>query len=154
MDATNSKVPSASVDRPHNAAHPHHHIINEGITALPGNDGVDQLEMEKEVHGHATTHNHSPTGSIEKNTIEVGESKPEYSSEETHRSLVEEDEEEKSKFSIFYAKHRIFFHIAIGAFFTAWWLVGIINHRNLGWLKPFLVGVPLKVHLPPSRLIL
>lgn len=129
-------------DRPHNAAHPHHHVVNEGITALPGNDGVDQLEMEKERAFDESPASNKPSssGSLRKNNdVEVGET-PAYASGERSSELAEEEGEKQSMFSAFYARFRIFFHAALAAFFTAWWLVGLIKYRDtLGWLKPFLV---------------
>lgn len=141
MEASNDpKAPHVSIDRPHNAAHPHHHIINEGINALPGNDGVDQLEMEKEELGYQAKHSHSADRSFHKGGIEVGETTPEYSSDEHPATYIDDREVPPTKFKVFYRRYRVFFHIGIGAFFTAWWLVGIILHRDLGWLKPFLVS--------------
>lgn len=118
--------------RRHNAAHPHHHVINEGLNTLPGSDGVDQLEMEKEMHDEK--------GMQKQYSPQVAEVMPSYSSTEKD-SVVEEERESRSHWSMFYARYRIYFHILIGAFFTAWWLVGITQHRDLGWIKPFLVSI-------------
>lgn len=124
-------------DRQHNTSHPHHHIVNEGINALPGNDGVDQLEMEKEEH--------DAKGISKQYSPEIAEIMPSYSSIDKN-SISNEEQQPRSKWSLFYAKNRIYFHILIGSFFTAWWLVGIIKHRDLGWIKPFLVSIQYTFH--------
>lgn len=63
-----------------------------------------------------------------------------YSGEKSNDSVVDE-ELTRSKWSGFYEKYRFFFHIFIGAVFTAWCLVAIFEHRDLGWLMHFLVSV-------------
>jgi len=67
----------------------------------------------------------------------------------TRLSSSEEGDGKKHRVSHFYKKYRIFFHLAIWLFFTAWWVVGLIYHRNdnLGWLKPFLVYLAITLRL-------
>ena len=65
------------------------------------------------------------------------------------RLSTEEGDGKKHRVSPFYRKYRIFFHLAIWLFFTAWWIVGLIYHRsdNLGWLKPFLLYLAITIRL-------
>lgn len=65
------------------------------------------------------------------------------------RLSSEEGDGKKHRFSPFYKKYRIFFHLAIWLLFTAWWIVGLIYHRHdsLGWIKPFLVYLAITIRL-------
>jgi CNT family concentrative nucleoside transporter len=60
-----------------------------------------------------------------------------------------EDDGKKHRISRTYAKYRIFVHIFIWLFFTAWWIVGLVLHRHssLGWLKPFLLYLAITLRL-------
>jgi hypothetical protein len=111
-----------------------HHVHNETINALPGNDGVEKLEVEKDIY----VHDHEKIDSSKNSEIGGRDSKPAYLMEEQQPT---EDQDRPSRFSIFYAKYRIFFHFLIWAFFTAWWVTGLVLHRDLGWLIPFLVSL-------------
>lgn len=82
--------------------------------------------------------------------------KAEFHAQDSEKGVVsptrlssEEGDGKKHRVSRFYKKYRIFFHLAIWLLFTAWWIVGLVYHRNdnLGWLKPFLLWLAITLRL-------
>ncbi|KAK7959613.1 uncharacterized protein PG986_004467 [Apiospora aurea] len=79
---------------------------------------------------------------------------------------TEESTGRKWTWKRFYRKFRLFVHIFIWLFFTEWWIVGLVFHRNdgLGWLIPFLLylavslriltlWVPVSLFMRPVRFV-
>lgn len=66
---------------------------------------------------------------------------------------VEEEDSQSHKFSGFYARYRIFFHLFLWLFFTGWWIASLVLHHNdalntsTGWLKPFLFYLAISLRL-------
>ncbi|RVX72641.1 hypothetical protein B0A52_04039 [Exophiala mesophila] len=59
-----------------------------------------------------------------------------------------EDDGHKHRFSRKYSSYKIFVHIFIWLFFTAWWIAGLVMHRDdLGWLIPFLLYLAITLRL-------
>ena len=66
----------------------------------------------------------------------------------TKLATGETNDGRKHRFSRFYSKYKIFFHLFIWAFFTAWWIAGLVMHRNdLGWLIPFLLYLAITIRI-------
>lgn len=54
--------------------------------------------------------------------------------------LTAEDDPRSHSFSNFYARYRIFFHLALWLLFTGWWVASLVLHRNdKNWIIPFLL---------------
>lgn len=48
----------------------------------------------------------------------------------------------------FYAKHKVWFHIAFGSIATAWWIASLVLHRNdRNWVIPFLLWLFIMIRL-------
>lgn len=63
-------------------------------------------------------------------------------------SQVEEVDPRQHKLSGLYVKLRPFVHAFIFLLFTAWWIVGLVLHRDdIGWLKPFLLWLAITIRL-------
>lgn len=65
------------------------------------------------------------------------------------RLSSEEEDGKKHRVRGLFAKYKWVVYIAIWLLFTAWWIVGLIYHRNdyLGWLKPFLVYLAITIRV-------
>ncbi|KAK6431753.1 hypothetical protein LTR95_012083 [Oleoguttula sp. CCFEE 5521] len=69
-------------------------------------------------------------------------------------TLAEEEERDPQshKFSNFYAKYRIFFHVFIWLFFTGWWIASLVLHRPgtaqpKNWVIPFLLWLAITIRI-------
>jgi len=89
-------------------------------------------------------------------THKLRDGKPEVGIQDSEKGVVsptrlssEEGDGQKRRFSFYYRRYRIVLHLAVWLLFTAWWIVGLINHRhdNLGWLKPFLLYLAITLRL-------
>lgn len=55
------------------------------------------------------------------------------------KSTAEEEQEPPSKFSLFYRRYRLGFHIAIAALVTAWYIAALVLHRDEARVVPTLI---------------
>jgi CNT family concentrative nucleoside transporter len=73
-----------------------------------------------------------------------------------HTADPEHSDPQRHKASGFYRKYRIFFHLAILALFTGWWIASLVLHRDdKNWIIPFLLWLCialriLTLHVPIS----
>ncbi|ETN46366.1 uncharacterized protein HMPREF1541_00550 [Cyphellophora europaea CBS 101466] len=140
--------------------HQHDHM-HHGRTSLAGrHDDIlyargttEDQHIGHQDHSH-TTHQH-PKGahvgvdSKDHSYSETDAEKGEVGTDPTKVATNETDDGRNHRFSRFYRKYKIFFHLFIWLVFTGWWIAGLILHRNdnLGWLKPFLLYLAITLRI-------
>jgi concentrative nucleoside transporter, CNT family len=149
--------------------HQHDHM-HHGASALAGKHDdilyahgttVDQ-HIDTQDHSHTVHHHakHAHVG-VDSKDQDLSEHDPEKGDLTPTKVATNETEDgRRHRFSRFYAKYKIFFHIAIWLVWTGWWIAGLILHRNdnLGWLKPFLLYLAITIRIitfwVPAALVL
>ena len=134
--------------------HQHNHM-HHGRTSLSGRH--DDILYAKgttfdkpHVPDQDFSHHKLPSHSVDAKDQAYSESDPEKGGMSPTKISTNESgaDGRKHRFSSFYRKYRIFFHIAIWLFFTAWWIVGLVLHRDdYGWLIPFLLYLAITLRL-------
>lgn len=51
----------------------------------------------------------------------------------------DESGKKKGMVGVYYKKYKFVVHILVWLLFTAWWIVGLVKHRDFGWVVPFLL---------------
>ena len=134
--------------------HQHDHLHHGRVSLAGRHDDIlyakgtnfDKSNITDQDHSH---HHHIKAG-IETNDHEYSGSSDAEKGGLTPTKVSTNDVEDgkKHRFSRFYRKYKIFFHLFIWLFFTGWWIAGLILHRyDYGWLVPFLLYLAITLRL-------
>ncbi|RDW59812.1 hypothetical protein BP6252_12899 [Coleophoma cylindrospora] len=137
----------------------HHAHIHTGHND-PALNPANQHTHEHVNHGHLThpsdiayshdpKHVHKDADVVEKDSS-VSDLPPKHTltSEELGRSnSYGETVESPNKVRAFVRRFRWAIHLFIWCFFTGWWISTLVVHRELGWLKPFLLWLAITIRL-------
>lgn len=140
--------------------HQHDHM-HHGRTSLAGrHDDIlyargttEDQHIVHQDHSHTVQHHqkgaHVGVDARDQASSEIDAEKGDVGVAATKTDTVETEDGRKHRFSRFYRKYKIFFHLFIWLVFTGWWIAGLVLHRNssLGWLKPFLLYLAITIRL-------
>jgi CNT family concentrative nucleoside transporter len=117
-------------------------VYSTGTTAekstIPNQDPLDNV-MHRRQHEH---------GVSEKETGIAYDDKSYDAEKGDITSSGEEKDPKNHKFSNFYAKYRIFFHVFFLLLFTGWWIASLVLHRNdKNWIIPFLLWLAITLRI-------
>jgi concentrative nucleoside transporter, CNT family len=101
-------------------------------------------------HSHTVSHHqkHAAVDTKDAAYDSTDAEKGELGTSPTKVSTNETEDGRRHRFSRFYRKYKIFFHLFIWLFFTAWWIAGLVLHRDdLGWLIPFLLYLAITLRI-------
>jgi concentrative nucleoside transporter, CNT family len=141
--------------------HQHDHM-HHGRTSLAGRHDDILYARGTTEDQHIGHQDHSHTVEHHRKSAQIGVDSKDHSYSETDAEkgdigvepadrvgTNETEDGRKHRFSRFYRKYKIFFHLFIWLVFTGWWIAGLILHRNdnLGWLKPFLLYLAISLRL-------
>lgn len=140
--------------------HQHDHM-HHGSTSLAGRHddilfargATEDQHISHQDHSHTIQHHqkgaHVDVDSKDQAYSENDPEKGDVGVAPTKVGTNETEDGRKHRFSRFYRKYKIFFHLFIWLVFTGWWIAGLILHRNdsLGWLKPFLVYLAITLRI-------
>ena len=144
--------------------HPAHHPSLQDDCTLPSSRTQGQQTRDKSHHQDACGQRHDHERDVrpkepqrlstnDEPVIQVLE-KETAAFASTSTSEEAREDERPGKRRSFYARHRIGFHFVIWVLFTAWWIAGLVLHRqNKNWIIPFLIWLCitvglLSIHLP------
>jgi CNT family concentrative nucleoside transporter len=162
---TTTAVPHTSPDLALHASHEHTHqhlhhdaraekgrteevVYSTGTTAeksvIPDQDPLDNVMHRRQHAGE-----HSPEHGVFEKETGIAYNDKSYDAEKGEITLSGEEKDPKShKFSRFYAKYRIFFHLFFLLLFTGWWIAGLVLHRNdKNWIIPFLLWLAITLRI-------
>ncbi|RDI86284.1 hypothetical protein Vi05172_g3763 [Venturia inaequalis] len=122
-------------------------VYSTGTTAeksiIPDQDPLDNVAHRRQ---HAGDHIHDQ-GPSEKESGIAYEDKP-YDTEKGEISSTGEKDAKNHRFAHLYAKYRIFVHLFFLLLFTAWWIAGLVLHRNdKNWIIPFLLWLAITIRI-------
>ncbi|CAN8103252.1 unnamed protein product [Discula destructiva] len=169
MSRTNDAIsPSATATEGHNSsaqqgvqmnpdpvlelANEHHHVhVHHGSTAIPeGKDDLMFAKSDEKYPGSA----HAVVPDYKMRTMSSNEDEVESGGVVGEIRSKDDEGDEKAGWRKWtsrraYRKFKPVFHLAIWAVWTAWWIFGLVYHRNdgLGWLKPFLLYLCITIRL-------
>ena len=122
-------------------------LFAKGTTLDKSN--IHEQDHSHHAHSHLTmteTKDHIYNDTTTSSDIEKEAEKGDFNATRVDTNDI--DDPKKHRFSRFYRKYRLFFHIFIWLVFTAWWIAGLVMHRyDYGWLKPFLLYLAITLRL-------
>ncbi|KAI9682247.1 MAG: hypothetical protein M1817_000301 [Caeruleum heppii] len=140
----------AALDPSHEHHHGHlHHDANAEQGRIDDVAYSKGTTLDKSTIPNESPHDHdlhrrrpADKAALDLNDAEKGTYSPNASAEPDERDPRDH------KWSNFYARYRIFFHLLIWLVFTGWWIAGLVLHRyDLGWVVPFLLWLAITLRL-------
>ncbi|RAR10238.1 h+ nucleoside cotransporter [Stemphylium lycopersici] len=145
--------PALDIAREHEHSHLHHSAHGAHPDNLVYTSGTTDEKTSK-ILDHNAHDSHAHHGHPADHKVDLEKAGGyDYEVEKATRSSSDpEMEAEKRKPwyapSMLYRKFRLPVHILIGAFFTGWWIAGLIEHRNdKNWIIPFLFWLAIMIRL-------
>lgn len=148
--------PALDVAHEHRHGHLHHNEFSER-----GRDGEvvysqgttfehsmipDQAPLDHDLHRRG--HPERRANSKDAFAVADAEKGAVGSEEEGYKDHAGVEDPKSHRFSRFYAKYRIYFHLFIFLLFTGWWIASLVLHRHdKNWIIPFLLWLAISLRL-------